>query len=275
VKSEKFACGNAKKIRNLWTWRALKHKFVDAGTTPPQVFAYAESKFMHLGSKDSQINDKRGGKKTMNFGKFGPAAPKRGGGRGSKEAAGAAISQLWFYYIGRGRCVLVLWGGVTGTTGTTGTMGAVPPPRAPRFTYEKKPKTQEEEPISPPKILISPYFWRFPSPKSDSQPAAVAVSDLGRLGGDPRHLEVVHLEDPTPRDVDVGGLGDVDDGCGLGARDVVEVGFVSAVETGLEREVKWRGRRVKTTRGVHGVGQPPAGGGGVPQKSSGPASDLR
>lgn len=92
-------------------------------------------------------------------------------------------------------------------------------------------------------ILNSPFFFRFPPPKPDLQPAVVAAGDLGHLGGDPRHLKVIHLEDPTPRDVDIGGLGDVDDGFGLGARDVVEVGFISAIEAGLEREPKQRLRR--------------------------------
>ena len=76
----------------------------------------------------------------MNFGKFGPAAPKRGGGRGSEEAAGAAISQLWFYCIGRGRCVLVLWGRGDGDHGDNGDNGGGP--SAPRASIYLREETQ-------------------------------------------------------------------------------------------------------------------------------------
>lgn len=82
------------------------------------------------------------------------------------------------------------------------------------------------------------FFPRFPPQNPNLQPAVVAVGDLGHLRGDTRHLKVINLEDPTPWNVDVGGLGDVDDGIGLGARDVVEIGFISAVEAGLEKESK-------------------------------------
>lgn len=92
------------------------------------------------------------------------------------------------------------------------------------------------------------FFPRFPPQNPNLQPAVVAVGDLGHLRGDTRHLKVIDLEDPTPWDVDVGGLGDVDDGIGLGARDVVEIGFISTVEAGLEKESKWRIQRVKPTR---------------------------
>lgn len=87
-------------------------------------------------------------------------------------------------------------------------------------------------------LFIFFFFPRFPPQNPNLQPAVVAVGDLGHLRGDTRHLKVINLEDPTPWNVDVGGLGDVDDGIGLGARDVVEIGFISAVEAGLEKESK-------------------------------------
>lgn len=93
--------------------------------------------------------------------------------------------------------------------------------------------------------------------KPDSQPAVVAVGDLGHLSGDARHLEVIHLEDPAPRDVDVGGLGDVYDGVGAGAGDVVVVGFISAVEAGLKIGKKRRIWGLNTTlHGISFMGQP-------------------
>lgn len=107
---------------------------------------------------------------------------------------------------------------------------------------EKNDKYRRPQGTDPPSALTS-FLARkkgFHPKKPNLQPAVVAVGDLGHLGGDPCHLEVIHLEDPTPRDVDVGGLGDVDDGFGLGAGNVVEVGFVSAVEAGLEKGPKWR-----------------------------------
>lgn len=107
---------------------------------------------------------------------------------------------------------------------------------------------------------IVPFSQVF-TPKHTLQPAVVALGDLGHLSRDPRHLEVIHLEDPSPWDVDIGGLGDVDDGFRLGARDVVEVGVISTVEAGLEKGPKWRIRRVNPT---HGMRQPPIGGGGGP-----------
>ena len=73
----------------------------------------------------------------------------------------------------------------------------------------------------------------FPLLESNSKPAPLVGGGLGLLSGDPDHLKDVDLEDPTSWHVDVGGFGDVDDGFGAGAGDVVVVGFISAVEAGL------------------------------------------
>lgn len=79
----------------------------------------------------------------------------------------------------------------------------------------------------------------FPPPKSNSQPAPLVGGSVGLLGGYLDHLEDVHSEDPTSWHVDVGGFGDVDDSFGAGAGDVVVVGFISAVEAGLQRGATW------------------------------------
>lgn len=118
-------------------------------------------------------------------------------------------------------------------------------------------------PISKSLLLQFSFFFFLDShlkkknKKPDSQPAVVAVGDLGHLSGDARHLEVIHLEDPAPRDVDVGGLGDVYDGVGAGAGDVVVVGFISAVEAGLKIGKKRRIWGLNTTlHGINFMGQP-------------------